>query len=300
MWFKNLSIFKVALTSAAIQNLNQSLEKHRFAPCLPSQAESVGFAPPREHGNIAHVVGGQILLCIQCEKKTVPSKVVERELKKKCAEIAQQQGYAPGRKARKELNERIIDELLTRAFAVPGQLRVWIDPVNGFLCIDTSSPTAADRAIKLLLKAVDGLTMEGITVGNTPSECMKMWLGNEEAPQGFTIDQDAKFVSEGEDKATVKFSNHPLDYLTTRDLMGRKDCVELALTWRDKISLVLTGNLIIKRIKPLSLLQESDQKGENADERFDGDLTLMAGELSALIGDLGEALGGFANFGQKY
>lgn len=292
MWFKNLSIYKVAITSAAIQNLNAALEKHRFAPCLPSQAESVGFVPPREHGDLAHVVGGQVLLCIQCEKKTVPSKVVERELQKKCAELAQQQGYTPGRKARKEIKERIIDELLTRAFAIPGQLRVWIDPVNGFMCVDTSSPTAADRAISLLWKIVEGFTIERIKTGGTPSQYMMSWIDQEE-PLGFTVDKDAKLVSRDEDKATIKFSNHALNYLMMREVTGKKDCVELALTWRDKISFVLTNDLNIKRIKPLSLIQENDHKGDNAEERFDGDFTLMTGELAALINELGEAIEGF-------
>ncbi len=67
----------------------------------------------------------------------------------------------------------------------------------------------------------------------------------------------------------------------------------LAMTWRDKISFVLTENLSIKRISPLDVLKEdSDVTSKNDDERFDGDFMLMTGEVSKLLADLIEALGG--------
>jgi recombination associated protein RdgC len=66
------------------------------------------------------------------------------------------------------------------------------------------------------------------------------------------------------------------------------------MTWESKISFVLTESLAIKSIKPLDVLKENDAVTRNDDERFDGDFMLMTGELSLLMRDIVEALGGEA------
>jgi len=67
----------------------------------------------------------------------------------------------------------------------------------------------------------------------------------------------------------------------------------LAMTWRDKISFVLTANMTIKRIVPLDVLKEDiDITSRSDDERFDGNVMLMTGELAQLFDDLTSALGG--------
>ena len=67
----------------------------------------------------------------------------------------------------------------------------------------------------------------------------------------------------------------------------------LALTWADRISFVLTESLTIKRVAPLDVIKEGeDGLGRDADERFDGDMMLMTGELGRMMAALVEALGG--------
>jgi recombination associated protein RdgC len=49
----------------------------------------------------------------------------------------------------------------------------------------------------------------------------------------------------------------------------------------------------VKKITPLDVLKEdSDVTSKNDDERFDGDFMLMTGEVSKMLADLVEALGG--------
>jgi recombination associated protein RdgC len=65
------------------------------------------------------------------------------------------------------------------------------------------------------------------------------------------------------------------------------------MTWNDKVSFVLTDKLHIKRLAFLDILKEQAEKSaEGADERFDADFALMAGELAKLFDDLLTALGG--------
>ena len=72
-----------------------------------------------------------------------------------------------------------------------------------------------------------------------------------------------------------------------------KSATRLGMTWRDKISFVLTETLQIKRINFLNVLkQDAAQNVENKEEQFDLDFTLMTGELSLFLSDLVELLGG--------
>jgi len=79
-----------------------------------------------------------------------------------------------------------------------------------------------------------------------------------------------------------------------RHIANGKQCTRLAMTWDSKISFVLTEQLAIKGVKPLDVLDEKEGSIRNDDERFDGDFMLMTGELSKLLADVVEALGGEA------
>jgi recombination associated protein RdgC len=57
---------------------------------------------------------------------------------------------------------------------------------------------------------------------------------------------------------------------------------------------VLTESLAIKGIKPLDVIKEGETVTHSDDERFDNDMVLMTGELSKLMADVVEALGGEA------
>lgn len=146
----------------------------------------------------------------------------------------------------------------------------------------------------MLFKAYDNLALEMLRVKMSPACAMTSWIDANEAPKGFTIDQDAKLVAHTEDKATVKYSHHTLGDDIQGHIAAGKQCVELAMTWNDKISFVLTESLTIKRIKALDILDESKGERSNADERFDGDFVLMAAELGTMLNDLVHALGGAA------
>jgi recombination associated protein RdgC len=195
----------------------------------------------------------------------------------------------------KELKERVHDELLPRAFTIRSNVWTWIDPVNGWLVVDAASPAKADEVIKLLLKAVDRMPLESLRVQRSPVGVMTAWLQDDEAPAGFTVDMDTELRATGESKAAVRYVRHTLEpEEVRRHIAAGKQCTRLAMTWESKISFVLTESLAIKSIKPLDVLKENDAVTRNDDERFDGDFMLMTGELSLLLRDVVEALGGEA------
>lgn len=297
MWFKNLQIFQ--LTSPWKHNpgeLDELLASQAFQPCGSTDMQSCGWLPPRENGDLVHVVNRQLLLRFGTEKKLLPASVINQFTKIKLAEIEEQQGYKPGKKQRKEIKEQVTDELLPRAFAIGSSTHVWIDPVNGWLVVDAASPARTDDVFKWLLRSIPDLAVTALHVVRAPGEAMTSWLELDEAPAGFTVDQDTELTSTGESKATVRYVKHTLEADDIRrHIKNGKRCTKLALSWNDRISFVLTDTLAIKRVAALDVLkEESGNSSKDDDERFDSDFAIMTGELHGLLTSLVAALGGIA------
>lgn len=294
MWFKNLQIFRLSSPwQITATELHEQLSRIAFLQCASNEMQSQGWISPRNNDLLVHSVNQQFLISLATEKKLLPSSVINQVAKARALEIEEEQGFATGRKAMKDLKERVTEELLPRAFGVRRTTMVWIDPVNQWLVIDGSSPSKADEVVKLLLKCCDRFPLEGLRTKTSPQAAMTSWLASNEAPKGFTIDQDTELKSSAEDKATVRYVRHTLEPEDIRrHIASGKQCTKLALTWNDKISFVLSDTLTIKRIKPLDLLDESKDKGSNEEERFDADFVLMTSELVRLLNDLIYALDG--------
>jgi len=281
MWFKNLQIYRLpANWDFAPEKMEEALQSQAFTPASSNELLRQGW---------------DALMMLGTEKKLLPSSVINQVAKAKAVEMEEQQGFPPGKKAMKELKERVAEELLPRAFTIRSNTWTWIDPVNGWLVIDAASPAKADEVIKLLLKAVDRLPLESLRVQRSPVAVMTGWLESDEAPYNFTIDQDTELRATGESRAAVRYVKHSLDPEDIRrHIASGKQCTRLAMTWNSRVSFVLTESLAIKGVKPLDVIKEGETVTYSDDERFDNDIVLMTGELSKMLADVVEALGGEA------
>ena len=145
-----------------------------------------------------------------------------------------------------------------------------------------------------LSKTLDDLPVTPLHTKLSPVAAMTDWLSGDNAPQGFTIDRELELRATGESKATVRYANHVLEGNEIHShIAAGKRATRLGMTWNDRISFVLTEQLQIKRLEFLDIIkEESATLADNADEIFDLDFTLMTGQLSKMLTDLTEALGG--------
>ncbi len=297
MWFKNLQAYRLPQNwEMTADRLAEYLAAQAFTPASSNELLRQGWKSPRGAGEpLVHAVNGQFLLTLASEKKILPAKVVNQVAKTRAAELEEVQGFPPGKKAMKELRERVADELLPRALSAQSETYVWIDPKNGWLVVDAGSASKADDVIKFLLKAVDKMPLESLRVQRSPAAMMTEWLNSDEAPAGFTIDQDATLRATGESKAQIGYKRHSLDPEDMRrHIAAGKQCARLAVTWNSRISFVLTEQLAIKSVKPLDVIKENDAITYDQNERFDNDFALMTGEYAKMLSNLVEALGGEA------
>ena len=299
MWFKNLQLYRLPVPwSIDLAKFDELLARGPFVKCPSNQPMSRGWVPPRRDGTLVHSLGGQWLIALSVEQRLLPSSVVNDEVKERAEQMAAQQGYEPGRKQLKELRERITDELMPRAFTRRRTTFVWIDPVNGWFCVDASSPAKAEEVIEHLRSCLDEFPLTMLYTQLSPASAMADWLAGGDAPTGFTIDRDCELKAVGEEKAAVRYVRHALDGdeiggEIKAHLASGKLPTRLALTWDDRISFILTEKLEIKRLAFLDLLKEQAEKtAEHADEQFDADFALMTGEIARFLPQIVEALGG--------
>uniref|UniRef100_UPI0025E59CF3 recombination-associated protein RdgC n=1 Tax=Rugamonas sp. TaxID=1926287 RepID=UPI0025E59CF3 len=212
MWFKNLQIYRLPAPWAYTpEQLEAALAPHAFVPASSNELLRQGWDTPRPNGGLVHVVNQQMLILLGAEKKLLPSSVINQVAKARAVEMEEAQGFAPGKKAMKELKERVADELLPRAFSIRSNVWTWIDPVNGWLVIDAGSSGKAEEVLKLLLKAIPKFPLETLRTVRSPLSCMTDWLAADEAPHNFTVDQDTELRASGDSKATVRFVRHTLE-----------------------------------------------------------------------------------------
>ncbi len=293
MWFKNLFIYRLPKNWASdAPELEEQLARHPLQSCGSSDAQSSGWLAPREGGALLLPINGQWLLSLGVEQKLLPATVVRQFANDKAKAIEEAEDRRVGRKEMKEIREQMTLELLPRAFVRRRSTCGWIDPINGWLVIDAAAPAKAEEFLEHLRKAVERLPAKLLQTQQSPSVAMTDWVASGDSPAGFTIDQDLELRSA--EKATVRYAKHSLEGDEIRQhIAAGKSVTRLAMTWNDRISFVLNENLQIKRLAFLDILKDdADQQAENADERFDLDFTLMAGELARLLDDLLEALGG--------
>lgn len=299
MWFRDLQIYRLPTPwQIDLAALEEQLARGPFVPCPSNQPSSRGWTSPRRDGALVFALGGQWLIALTTEERQLPASAINQEVKARAAVIEEQQGYLPGRKQLKELRKRVTEELMPRAFTRCRNTFVWIDPQNGWFCVNASSPAKAEEVIEHLRRCLDEFPLAMPHTKLSPQSVMADWLAGGDAPAGFTIDRDCELKAAGEEKSAVRYVKHPLDgdeiaREIKAHLASGKLPTKLALTWDDRISFVLTERLAIKRLAFLDLLKEQAEKSaENADDQFEADFALMTGELGRFLPQLVEVLGG--------
>lgn len=294
MWFKNLQIYRLSTPfTATPDQLAEKLAAQAFQPGTSIEMQRLGWVSPRNDESLVHAVAGQMMIALRVEKKLLPASVINQFAKARAQDIEERQGYKPGRKEMREIKDAVTNELLPRAFAIARDTRVWIDPVRNLIVVDAAASAKSDEVMQLLNESLENLGARPLQTALSPVSAMTSWLASDEAPAGFTVDQDTELRSSTQSKATVRYTRHALEAEDLRrHIEAGKQCTRLAMTWAERVSFTLTETLTLKRIAPLDVLTEKEDGSGDEAERFDTDFALMTGELGRLIDQLIETLGG--------
>ena len=303
--FKTASFFRIAtdFVMPPLDAFEEALQATRFEPCGPTQPESNGWVAPRGNKSVSMLesIGGQIILKLSTERRPLPASAVKAAVDELVEKYKEETGQERvGSKIKKEFKEQVVFDLLPRAFTKRSSTLLWLDPVNHFLVVDTGSLSGADHVVTFLIEAfseepgsLPGLGVKPVLTNMSAAASMSHWLSSREAPVGFTVDRDCELKTPDDQKSTVRYSRHTLEIdEVAQHIAAGKVPTQLALTWNDRISFVLTETAQVKKLKLLDVVLDGVQAGGKDDDGFDTDAAILTGELSAMLPDLLEALGG--------
>jgi recombination associated protein RdgC len=272
--------------------LHAQLAKHPARACGALEMRTSGWAPPRGGDALVMAIDGHYQITLRLEEKVLPSTVVKKELEKAIQEFTERTGHRPGAKMKKQLKEKVIDELLPRAFIRDRQIPVWIYPKGRWIGVGISSVTKAEEAIAILIRSLEAMpVIHQVRTAQSPAFTMRNWLANDNPPCSFTIDDQCELTDE--DKGTIKYARHSLDgvdmqhHLTTGKLPKR-----LGMTFDDSISFVVTDDLALTKLK-LTDTTQADVKN-SGDDFAEATFVMIASEVARVLDELIAACGGFA------
>jgi len=286
---------------ASAAQWEEALAAEPFVECSATQQKSTGWVPPRgqEHGALVETVDGQWIARFAIETKAVPADAVRAKTQKAVEEIEKTTGRKPGKKELRGLKDDALITLLPQAFPRRSQVTVWIEPTQRWLVMDAGAQGKADEVITSLVRvAGKGFGVGLLQTATSPQAAMAAWLADPQGdalPHAFNIERECELKGSGDEPAVVKFSRHPLQTDEVRQHIAEgKLPTKLALGWAGRVGFLLTQALQLKKIAFQEGVFEEGATSKD-DDRFDADVALSTGELSGLIADLIDALGGEAD-----
>ncbi len=286
MWFKNLTVYRLSPGwSRTPAELEATLTEFPLQACIGLTLKTQGWVPVNSAGQFAYGQEKQALICMGTDEKLLPASVVNQTANERIQKLENDKGFKLGRKARSEIKDQVAVELTPRAFSRRRETRGWFDFENGWLVVDTSSPTRADDFTQTLRNALGELPVTPLQSEPSMSALMTQWLAAKQAPGEFDLDDECELTGTDELKATVRYLRHALD---GKDIAGHlsngKVVMRLALTFKHRISFVVDDKVQIRRLKFLDMekvKEESD--GLAAEQQFEIDFALMSGEFAELL-----------------
>jgi recombination associated protein RdgC len=295
MLFKNLVFSRLpADWSVSAPDLEERLATRTLKPCGPFDMSSRGWVTVTHGGRLLHTVNGHHMIALGTDEKLLPGSIVRQVAQERADIQAKEQGFPVGRKQMRDLRARVADELRARALTRRRVTRAWLDPASGWFAVDASSLPRAEMVVETLGDTLGSFAPVAIETARSPQAAMASWLLQGEAPAQFSIDDDLELQSADKTKAIIRYTRHPLDGKEIRaHLTAGKYPTRLGLTWRDRVSFVLTEKLQVKRVAFLEMSKDDTQADEvDPAEQFDIDFAVMGGELTQLLKDLAGVLGG--------
>jgi recombination associated protein RdgC len=292
--FKNVMVYRLGIdVLPTLEEMESALDAARFVDCGASQEMSAGWSAPRgqAHGALVESVAGQRILKYTIETKAVPSTVVRRKADEAAAHIEATTGRKPGKKELRDLREDAKHALLPQAFSKVSSVWIWLAPEVDLLILDAGSQSRADAVVTALVNAVPGMAPRLFNTQQTPQSAMAQWLSEGEAVGGFQLERECELKSSAEDRAVVKYARHTLDIDEVKQHIAQgKLPTRVALNWQGRVAFTLTEAMTLKKLGLLETVFEGTSKEK--EDNFDADVAITTGELSQLLPELIEALGG--------
>lgn len=300
LWFKNLMVYRlsrdITLTADAME---RQLAEFTFTPCGSQDMAKTGWISPmgKSSDALTHIANGQIIICARKEEKMLPASVIKQNLEAKINKLEAEQARKLKKTEKDALKDEVLHSLLPRAFSRFNQTFVWIDTINNLIMLDCASAKKAEDTLALLRKSLGSLPVVPLSFEKPLELTLTEWVRSGDTPAGFALMDEAELKAMLEGGGVIRCKQQDLvcDEIANHIESG-KVVTKLALDYQERVQFMLADDASIKRLKFADTLREQndDIDKEDVGQRFDADFILMTAEITALLTNLIDALGGEA------
>lgn len=292
MWFKNLLVYQITKGADAydLRDFEEQLEGRPLTNPSPISMKSTGWAGVNGERRIL-AVGGQILVALGAAERQLPPAVIKSELKSREKTVAAQQGFPIGKRQRRELKQKVTDELMPKALIKVRTTQAWIDTVGGYLVVNTSSPARGEEVVNLLRETHPDFEIRQLETEQSAQAAAALWMRGS-GPGRFTLEDQVELQALDKNKATAKYARLDISSPEITSRLTYMQVMKVGMSYADKVAFVLTENLVLRKIELLGISEEKTDEKQTEEDKFVADFILMTGELGPLLADLILALGG--------
>lgn len=303
MFFRNLTFFTIpAPTARAIaigtgadcdeQPLDGMLAEFRAGPCGLLELQRRGWAPPlgAESTSLHHRVGACVWLSLEVESKLLPAAAINAELAKRLVAIEKQHGRRLGGKARKQLKDDVVHELLPKALVKTSRINGYVDTDRGVVVVDTASRRAAETFVSELRAALGTFPAVPVNAETSTRAVLTHLL----ARDSWEFTQDSPFLRgdacvlkdpvDGGELVSVSRSGDLGTAEVQEHLRSGKQCTRLALA-TERLSFVYGEDLVVRRLKLDDVVLDSlaNTERDNLQAELDARFALLTAEVGHLF-----------------
>jgi len=307
--YRNLTFFRFdpALNIAGHDSgLAKGLNANHLKPVGPQEQCSRGWVPPlgADEDMVFAFLGASLHLTLGGEDKILPPSVVEAELSKRLRAIEEREGRKLGGRARKQLKEYVVAELLPRALVKPYRLNGYLDLKRGLVVVDTASRAQAEAFVSEIRHALGSFPALPVNAEVSVRAKLTGWVAEPNAmyvdgglPDGWVLGDECQLQDSAEYGAVVTARHQDLagDEIAEHLLAG-KQVTRLGLvvcpdSRGDRISFTLGEDLVVRKLKFLdgAMAKLEDTEREDMRAELDARATLLVGEVGQLFDTLEQA-----------
>lgn len=257
--FSQLSLFHIDPSLVPGINIwETSLQKHAIPLLLDLSIAEQGFAPPYEFSD-QMVITAQNSWKIQLrkEKKLLPASVLRQESKRRIKEIEEKEYRQLSAKDKKALKQRVLDELLPRAFSQISTIEGIYIRDKGFLLVNQAQANKREELLSHLRQALGSFEAALILCKKTATDLMSQWLlDNNSLPNDLAIGNYCELKNIANIKSVSRFVNQDIQSKEVIGILEKDHFVsQLALIWQDKLRFILCEDFSLKNIQYLEKQQ---------------------------------------------
>ncbi|MBK1699777.1 recombination-associated protein RdgC [Thiococcus pfennigii] len=269
------------------KSLGEAISSRPSRPCGPLDMETLGWTAPlgTDAAPLLHTVNGCFLACARLEQRVLPAGAIRDALNGRIAAIEQEEARTVWRAERRRLRERLIDEMLPKAFTQSRRVLLSIDSATGWLVVDAASATLAEDVVSLLRDSLESLPVSPPRPSNHSELVLTSWITDRPPSDITLLDSCELRDSEGEGEV-VRIAGMDLLCEEVIELIrAGKHVTQLAVDWDGRLRFALSEDLWLKRLRLVDELP--DELGEDAPEdpaaRLDAEFALFSGQMRRLI-----------------